>query len=580
MQLNLNYARKKSVAILFIVVLFSGCAIQDVVKRSAKPTDYIVVMVERGDTLESLAEKHIGTPELAWRIADFNGIDALKPGSSVVIPLHPINVGGISANGYQTVPVLTYHNFSKTKKNRMTVTTRDFETQMQYLKDNGFNVITIDQFFSFLEFGEIPKKSVVISIDDGWRSAYEIAYPILKRHGFTATLFITTGQIDRGRKHLSWKMVREMTEDGTMQIHAHTISHRDLTKRQPGESFERYFSALVREIQEPRRLIKEKTGHDTNFFAYPYGETDQLVIEILRKSGYKAAFTVDRKSNPVFTDNFRLGRSMIYGTYSLEKFAKNLSNFEQTAIDPALKIDTKKIALDNSTALARSDENREFWNSAQIRWKLARDVTRLTNANRSEINQATVRINEISRILNRIAQNGINEANTLMREGKRDEAFLSYYKVLLANPEHSVARTMIKNLKSTGEYVTVNLTPETTSDEIAINVYKDPKKSILVDYLLTDTGSGSAAGSLEQEQIKLPVFDDIAVTKVAATSKTECGIEITQPKSELANVYFVRGNKFFDSDDVGSALDAFQTAVCLDPKHEDANEMLLLLQQL
>ena len=267
-----------------------------------------------------------------WWIADFNDLSTLHPGQSLIIPLKPYEKGGVSLKGYQTVPVLSYHNFSPDRStNRMTVTKAAFEEQMRLLKDKGYRVISLDQLLDFVSFkGQIPKKSVVITIDDGWRSAFEIALPILKKYGYPATLFVYTGLIVGSSKTLSWELVREMAENG-IDIQGHTISHRTLTSINKKESFKEYFDAIERELSESAKIIKAKVGKDIKYLAYPDGETNHLVIELVRKDGYLGAFTVKRGGNPFFVSNYRINRSMIYGDFDLNQFEKNLTVFSEWA---------------------------------------------------------------------------------------------------------------------------------------------------------------------------------------------------------------------------------------------------------
>jgi peptidoglycan/xylan/chitin deacetylase (PgdA/CDA1 family) len=294
--------------------------------------DFVAITAQEGNTFSSLAAKYLNDPSMEWWIADFNGLSALTPGQSLIIPLKPYEKGGVSLKGYQAVPVLSYHNFSPDRStNRMTVTKAAFEEQMKLLKDKGYRVITLDQFLGFLNFKtQIPPKSVVITIDDGWRSALEIAMPILKKYGYPATLFVYTGLIVGSSKTLSWDLVREMEENG-IDIQGHTITHRTLTSVNKRESFKEYFDAIERELSESAKIIKAKIGKDIKYLAYPDGETNHLVIDVVKKDGYKAAFTVKRGGNPFFAHNYRINRSMIYGDFDLSQFEKNLIVFSEWA---------------------------------------------------------------------------------------------------------------------------------------------------------------------------------------------------------------------------------------------------------
>ena len=86
------------------------------------------------------------------------------------------------------------------------------------------------------------------------------------------------------------------------------------------------------EIGYPKKLLKKRLNIDCKYLAYPYGETNNLVIALLKKYGYRAAFTIDRKSNPFFIDKYRIYRSVIYGSYDMDTFKNNLSVFQKNEL--------------------------------------------------------------------------------------------------------------------------------------------------------------------------------------------------------------------------------------------------------
>lgn len=289
--------------------------------------DFVAVIVQPQDTLASLADSYLHDPSKGWFIAEFNEITALKPGQVIIIPLKPYNRGGLSPSGYQTVPVLCYHKFSKAVSDKMTVLEEDFEKQMRFLHENGYHVISLDQLFGFLNFkDQIPKKSVAITIDDGWRSTYDIAYPILKRYNYPATLFVYTNLITGSSKTLSWDLIKLMYANG-IDMQCHTKTHRSLHWQQGEESFRQYFDAVQTELNESSKVLKEQLNRDVFYLAYPYGDTNHLVITLLEKKGFRAAFTVKRGTNPFFGNRYRLYRSMVYGGCTLNDFERTLEVF-------------------------------------------------------------------------------------------------------------------------------------------------------------------------------------------------------------------------------------------------------------
>jgi peptidoglycan/xylan/chitin deacetylase (PgdA/CDA1 family) len=294
--------------------------------------DFVAVITREGDTWSSLAARYLSDPQLDWLISDFNERETIAPDQEVIIPRKPFGLGGLSLQGYQTVPVLSYHQFSATESNKMTVTKSAFLEQMKFLKENGYRVITLDQLFDFLDFkAPIPRKSVVITIDDGWRSTYEIAYPILKAQGFPATLFVYTDLIHGGEKTLSWDLIKELADNG-IDIQCHTKSHFDLTLIDKKESFKDYFNRVEEELSVCTGVVQKRVNRPVRYLAYPFGTTNHLIVALLKKHDFRGAMTVKRGGNPFFVQNFRVNRSMIYGDYTLEKFKKNLVVFQEEVL--------------------------------------------------------------------------------------------------------------------------------------------------------------------------------------------------------------------------------------------------------
>lgn len=294
--------------------------------------DYMAVVPRIYDTFNSLAALHMDNPYKGWVIREFNGVSKVTPFQALMIPLKPIAPGGLTPKGYRVVPILTYHSLSLTRSNNMTVRVTDFERQMAFLKRNRYQVITLDQAADFLEHkGGIPEKSVVITFDDGWLTTYKFALPILKKYGFPATLFVYTDLVGSNRLALTWKQVRELEKGGVIDVQCHSKTHRNLQMK-PNENLKSYLAALESELIKSRETLKRKIGKECQYLAYPYGATNHLVAAMAQKAGYRAAFTVRRGSNPFFSDNYRIRRSMIFGSLTLKEFKQNLFSFSNRAM--------------------------------------------------------------------------------------------------------------------------------------------------------------------------------------------------------------------------------------------------------
>ncbi len=292
--------------------------------------DFIVTFAKTGDTAEGLAQKFLGDRAKAWMIEDYNGAAKFSPGQEVIIPKRPWNPAGVEPSGYQIVPIVVYHNILPQPKGRVDVSAKGFEEQMRYLKAQGYRVVSMKEFFEFISLKrQLPRKSVILTFDDAWKSFYQYAYPILKELGFTATLFVYTDFVG-SRSALSWDEIREFAREG-FDVEAHSKTHGDL-RRKPGESDAEYAARMKTELEFPRTLLQRNLGSAPQILAYPYGAYDDEVLKKVKEYGYLAAFDVRRQGNPSFVPLLKANRSQIYGAMSLEDFAKNLNVFSQEAI--------------------------------------------------------------------------------------------------------------------------------------------------------------------------------------------------------------------------------------------------------
>jgi peptidoglycan/xylan/chitin deacetylase (PgdA/CDA1 family) len=292
-------------------------------------SDFVAVTVREGDSLSSLAKKYLNDSSLDWFIEDWNEPGLLRPGQTILIPLNPGRRGGLSAGGYQTVPVLAYHNIVPGKSDKMTVSQEMFAQQMALLQGKGYRVIALEQLFDFLDYKRaIPPKSVALTFDDGWLSAYEIVFPLLKKYRYPAALFIYTEAIGKGGRSVSWAQLAEMAAQG-ISVESHGLSHRSLAISGEMESFREYFGRLEKELKGSREIIRANLNREPRYLAYPYGDTNSLVAEAARKAGYRGAFTIKRGGNPFFSHNFRVNRSVVYGDFTLAQFEKGLAVYKE-----------------------------------------------------------------------------------------------------------------------------------------------------------------------------------------------------------------------------------------------------------
>jgi len=290
--------------------------------------DFIVAIAKAGDTTQSLAAKFLGDADKSWMIEEYNEVSALSPGQQVIIPKRFWNLSGVDPSGYQLVPILCYHNLAPQSKGRLVLGVKSFEEQMHYLKSQGYRVVSLKEFLEFTWLKkQLPRKSLVLTFDDGYRAFIQYAYPILKELGFTATLFVYSDYIGAGVTALSWADLKKLAAEG-FDIEAHSKSHGNM-RRAATESADEYAKRLAAELNVPKDLFSKNLGYLPQSLAYPYGSQDDVVVQRTKERGYVAAFTVRRQGNPSFVEPLRIHRSQIYSEMSLDDFIKNL-NFYNT----------------------------------------------------------------------------------------------------------------------------------------------------------------------------------------------------------------------------------------------------------
>ncbi len=209
----------------------------------------------------------------------------------------------------QTI-IFCYHRLvDKVRYPGTEITPPVFEQQMKMLKDRGITVISLQDLLAWKR-GEknIPPRCAVITFDDGWKSQYEVAWPLMKKLGYTFTMFIYTegvaGASLGGGQAVTWEMLGDMRDNG-IDIEAHSATHQDLReghtimvmepdrkrtkKKLTGAEYEQW---LQNEVVGCKQLLEQRLAIKINCFAVPFGNYNEHVKEIARTAGYEAMFTV------------------------------------------------------------------------------------------------------------------------------------------------------------------------------------------------------------------------------------------------------------------------------------------------
>jgi peptidoglycan/xylan/chitin deacetylase (PgdA/CDA1 family) len=209
----------------------------------------------------------------------------------------------------QTI-IFCYHRLvDKIRYPGTEITPAAFEAQMKQLKDAGITVISMQDLLAWKR-GEknIPPRCAVITFDDGWKSQYEVAWPIMKKFGYPFTMFIYTEGVRGGSlgggEAITWEQLADMRDNG-VDIEAHTATHQDLREghnimlaapggkrtktKLTGPQYEEW---VQNEVVGSKQLLEQRLGIKVNCFAVPFGSYNEHVKEIARNAGYEAMFTV------------------------------------------------------------------------------------------------------------------------------------------------------------------------------------------------------------------------------------------------------------------------------------------------
>ncbi|WP_407307926.1 polysaccharide deacetylase family protein [Desulfosporosinus sp. SB140] len=215
------------------------------------------------------------------------------------------------------VPVLYYHSVMREDNNEIRMPPEQFEGQMAYLQSQGYHSISLYQLYeSLYHEGTLPAKPFVITFDDGYADNYLTAFPILKKYGFVATIFMVSSFVN-GKGFLTWPELKELSENG-WDIEDHTLSHPYLT------TLNRV--SVLKELKTSKEALEKGLGHSVDFFAYPYGDYNDEIVGVVKNTGYVMAFTTLRGWADSKTDTWHVHRVYCYANMGLNEFIHRIRN--------------------------------------------------------------------------------------------------------------------------------------------------------------------------------------------------------------------------------------------------------------
>jgi peptidoglycan/xylan/chitin deacetylase (PgdA/CDA1 family) len=231
-------------------------------------------------------------------------------GASPVAAASPAKISKPVVDQTAQTIIFCYHRLvNKVRYPGTEITPADFEAQMKQLKDSGITVIGLQDLLAWKR-GEknIPPRCAVITFDDGWKSQYEVGWPIMKKFGYPFTMFIYTEGVRGGGlgggEAITWEQLADLRDNG-VDIQAHSATHQDLREghnimlitaggkrtktKLTGPEYEQW---VQNEVVGSKQLLEQRLGIKVNCFAVPFGNYNEHVKELARNAAYEAMFTV------------------------------------------------------------------------------------------------------------------------------------------------------------------------------------------------------------------------------------------------------------------------------------------------
>jgi len=224
-----------------------------------------------------------------------------------------------ASNIKNSAVVFMYHKFGIDKYPTTSVTLDQFDSHLKEFSKEKYSLVSIEFIIdTIINDGELPENTIGISIDDADKSFYEVGWPMFKENNIPVTLFVNTSTIHKNNKnYLNWDQIRELKAEG-VSIGAHSHSHyhmSDLT-----------IEEVRNEIEISNNIFLRELGEIPSLFAFPYGETNEEIINLLKEYKFKVAFgqhsgVINETSNFYYLPRFSLNEK--YGAIDRVKFAAN-----------------------------------------------------------------------------------------------------------------------------------------------------------------------------------------------------------------------------------------------------------------
>ncbi len=243
------------------------------------------------------------------------------PFQDVTAPIAP-TAASPSSSRFAEIPfgILMYHHIdaqaARPRQIRYTVTPANLERQIRFLQNEGYSFLALKDVFEHASTtGSLPNRTLVLTFDDGYRSFYTNVFPLLKKYRVPATLFVINQDIGKNG-NVTWAMMKEMIASGLVEIGAHTVNHKQLTKIT--------LSEVRFQLEESKKDLEKKLGITVVSLAYPFGSFNAAVIDAAREAGFTGAVSIYSGKKPGITHLYDWRRVQIQNKDQEERLIKLL----------------------------------------------------------------------------------------------------------------------------------------------------------------------------------------------------------------------------------------------------------------
>lgn len=243
------------------------------------------------------------------------------------------------------VPIVMYHSVLEdtSRHGKYVISPNDFESDLEYLKENGYQTILIEDLINYTRGGTLPEKPILLTFDDGYYNNYLYAFEAAKKHnakfvispiGYYADAYTESGECNAYYSHATWQQLREMAESCLVEVQNHSYDlHKSDggamgAKAVSGESEEQYSRRLSADLLKAQQLIEDNVGRRPTAMVYPFGAISKSTPEIVRSLGFAVTLTCEEKNSTVTRSPeslYNLGRFLRpAGISSREFFEKTM----------------------------------------------------------------------------------------------------------------------------------------------------------------------------------------------------------------------------------------------------------------